>query len=85
MAEQRSPDRGGDEELSNAAKQLREAEPYLSAIWRLVGSALVGVLGGYLLDRWLGTKPWLLLAFSFLGVSVGFYTFVQAMLRLSKR
>lgn len=85
MAEKRPPAGGGDEELSSAAKQMRAAEPYISAVWKLVGGAVVGVLGGYWLDRWLGTTPWMLVALSLVGISVGFYAFLRAMLQLSKR
>ncbi len=85
MAEERPPKGGTDEELSTAAKQMRAAEPYISAVWKLIGGAVVGVLGGYLLDDWLGTKPWLLVGLSVVGISVGFYAFLRAMLQLSKR
>lgn len=71
--------------MSTAAKQMRAAEPYISAVWKLIGGAVVGVLGGYLLDDWLGTKPWLLVGLSVVGISVGFYAFLRAMLQLSKR
>jgi len=85
MAEERPGNRGEDDELSTAAKQMRAAEPYISAVWKLIGGAVVGVLGGYLLDEWLGTKPWLLVGLSVVGISVGFYAFLRAMLQLSKR
>jgi len=85
MAEERPQKGGTDEELSTAAKQMRAAEPYISAVWKLIGGAVVGVLGGYLLDDWLGTKPWLLVGLSVVGISVGFYAFLRAMLQLSKR
>ena len=71
--------------MSTAAKQMRAAEPYISAVWKLIGGAVVGVLGGYLLDDWLGTKPWLLVGLSVVGISVGFYAFLRAMMQLSKR
>ena len=32
---------------------------------------------GWLLDRWLGTKPWLLVAGIVLGAVTGFYQFVR--------
>jgi ATP synthase protein I len=85
MAKNRPGNRDEDEELSNAAKQMRAAEPYISAVWKLVGGAVVGVLGGYLLDGWFGTRPWLLVALSLVGISVGFYAFIKTMLQLSKR
>ncbi|HEV7684015.1 MAG TPA: AtpZ/AtpI family protein [Pyrinomonadaceae bacterium] len=36
---------------------------------------LAGV--GWLLDRWLGTKPWLLLVGTVLGAAAGFYQFIR--------
>jgi ATP synthase protein I len=71
--------------LGRTAQQMRAAEPYLSAVWKLVGGAAVGVLGGYFLDRWLGTTPWILIALSTVGIAVGFYAFLHAMLRMKKR
>lgn len=32
---------------------------------------------GWLMDRWLGTKPWLLVAGIVLGSIVGFYQFIR--------
>lgn len=37
----------------------------------LVASIVVSVAIGYFLDRWLGTKPWLMIAFFFLGALAG--------------
>ena len=37
-----------------------------------VGSILSGLLIGYLLDRWLGTSPWFVIAFIVLGAYSGF-------------
>ena len=37
---------------------------------------------GWLLDRWLGTKPWLLVVGIVLGAIVGFYQFVRLTSRL---
>ena len=37
---------------------------------------------GWLLDRWLGTKPWLLVAGIVLGAIAGFYQFVRLTSRL---
>ena len=43
--------------------------------WRigleLVSALVVGVVIGILLDRWLGTKPWLLILFFVLGSAAG--------------
>jgi ATP synthase protein I len=74
-----------DSELSSTARQMRAAAPYISAVWKMVGGAVVGVLGGLLLDRWLGTKPWMLVGLSVVGISVGFYGFLHEMTRLGKK
>jgi ATP synthase protein I len=37
----------------------------------LVAALLVSVSLGWLLDRWLGTRPWLMVAFFFLGSAAG--------------
>ena len=59
---------------TGAVRQLAMAMelPFL-----LVGGALVGGLLGYLLDRWLHTKPWLMLIVGAAGFAVG----VRDMLR----
>ena len=38
----------------------------------LVVSTFVGLAIGYFLDKLLGTSPWLLIAFTFLGIVAGF-------------
>lgn len=40
---------------------------------QLVGGPLGGGIVGWLLDRWLGTKPWLMLILMFLGFAGGIY------------
>ena len=37
----------------------------------LVSGLLVGLAIGWLLDRWLGTRPWLMIVFFFLGAAAG--------------
>lgn len=74
-----------DDGLSDAARQLQAASPYLSAVWKMVGGAVVGVGGGFLLDRWLGTRPWLMVALSVVGISVGFYGFYGDIVKLGKK
>ncbi len=38
----------------------------------LVVYTFVGVAMGYFLDKWLHTSPWLLIAFTVLGIAAGF-------------
>ncbi|HLL53052.1 MAG TPA: AtpZ/AtpI family protein [Myxococcaceae bacterium] len=86
MAEEPGKDgkRVGDE-LSPMARQYREMTPYVDAVWKLVGGAAFGVLAGYWLDKWLGTTPWLLVGLSTAGIVVGFYAFIRAMTRPSRK
>ncbi len=72
-------------ELGPSARQMRAAMPYISAVWKMVGGTAVGVIGGLLLDRWLGTKPWMLVGLSVVGTVVGFYGFLHEMTRLGKK
>ena len=46
--------------------------------------SVVGFSGiGWLLDRWLGTEPWLLAGGLVLGAAAGFYQFVRLTSKLS--
>jgi ATP synthase protein I len=79
-------DEGRDEDgLSSTAREMRRAQPYLAAVWKLVGGAAVGVIGGLLLDRWTGWTPWALVGLSVLGICAGFYGFIHDVLKLEKR
>ncbi len=55
----------------------------LGMAWRLglelVSALVVGVAIGYLLDRWLGTKPWLLVLFFVLGAAAGMLNVYRTM------
>jgi ATP synthase protein I len=44
----------------------------------LVISTVLGLVGGYYLDRWLGTEPWLLLVGLLLGIAAGFVNLFRA-------
>ena len=50
----------------------------------LPSSIAVGLFFGYLLDRWLGTAPWLLLLFLALGVVSGFLSLFRALKKQMK-
>lgn len=43
----------------------------------LIGGPLGGALIGWLLDRWLGTSPWILLIMLFLGMAAGFRSIIR--------
>jgi ATP synthase protein I len=44
----------------------------------LVISTFLGFGGGYVLDRWLGTAPWLMLVGLLLGIASGFVNLFRA-------
>ncbi|MBI4183409.1 MAG: AtpZ/AtpI family protein [Proteobacteria bacterium] len=48
----------------------------------LVSALIVGVGFGWLLDRWLGTKPWLMVVFFFLGGAAGVLNVYRAVGRM---
>ncbi|MBM3295992.1 MAG: AtpZ/AtpI family protein [Candidatus Aminicenantes bacterium] len=50
----------------------------------LPSSIAVGLFLGYLLDKWLGTGPWLLFIFLLLGIASGFLSLLRGLKRLSK-
>lgn len=51
----------------------------------MVSSIIVGLVMGYYLDEWLGTKPYLLMVFFVLGVLAGFKTVYEDFRRLQRR
>jgi ATP synthase protein I len=48
-----------------------------AAAFSLFASVVSGLIAGWLLDRWLGTSPWLLVAGIVLGAAAGFYELVR--------
>lgn len=73
------------EEMSGFARAMRDAEPYLQATWSFAAAVALGVLAGYFADGKLGTTPWLLLAGSVLGMTIGVYAFVKALLDVERK
>jgi len=47
-------------------------------------SVAIGVLGGYYLDRWLNTSPWLTIFLLLCGVAAGFKRVYQALKELER-
>ncbi|HEX9819407.1 MAG TPA: AtpZ/AtpI family protein [Methylomirabilota bacterium] len=50
----------------------------------LVIATVIGLAGGYYLDRWLGTSPWLTLIGLVLGIAAGFVNLFRAVKRAEK-
>jgi ATP synthase protein I len=65
----------------NAWKALGE----LSSIgFVLVAATVIGLAGGYYLDRWLGTSPWLTLIGLVFGIAAGFVSFFRSVKRAER-
>jgi ATP synthase protein I len=50
----------------------------------MVLATVIGLAGGYFLDQWLGTKPWLLLLGLGLGIAAGFVIFFRSVNRANR-
>jgi ATP synthase protein I len=60
-------------------KDAWKALAELSAIgMTMVLSTVIGLAGGYFLDRWLGTKPWLTLIGLGFGIAAGFVSLFRS-------
>jgi len=57
---------------------------YTSLGFILPAGAVAGYLGGWGLDRWLHTTPWLSLVLAFLGAAAGLIEVVRILLRAEK-
>jgi ATP synthase protein I len=49
----------------------------------LVVATVIGGAFGYLLDRWLGTNPWLLIVGVFVGTAAGFLNIYRIVSRMT--
>jgi ATP synthase protein I len=54
-----------------------------AAAFSLFSAVVAGLIIGWLLDRWLGTKPWLLVTGIILGAVAGFYEFIRSTAKIS--
>ncbi len=51
----------------------------------LVSGLIVGLIIGYFLDKALGTKPWLLIIFIFLGLGAGIFNVLRAAKQIEEK
>jgi F0F1-type ATP synthase assembly protein I len=85
MADPGDPERR-ERGLSGLAEGYQKAAPYLGASTSLVGSVLAFSLGGYWLDKKVGTgKPWFFIAGALIGMVGGFISFFHTVLGLPGR
>ena len=50
----------------------------------LVAAVAVGTIIGFILDKWFGTKPWLILIFFFIGVIAGILNVIKSAKKMQK-
>ena len=67
--------------LQQLQANIRRAGPAAAASYSLIGAILLLGGGGHLVDRWLGSAPWGLLAGLMLGLIVGFYELAKTVWR----
>ena len=67
----------------NEQQITRKSGIVYGAVLSLASATVAFLLVGWLLDRWLRTGPWLLVAGIVLGAVVGFYQFIRMMSRVS--
>ena len=76
------PARGADPGVGAAfARMMRQAGPFMAAASTLSGALVFGALAGFWLDKRLGTRPWLVLAGTLVGLAVGMYAVARVALR----
>ena len=63
---------------------FRRLADLTSLVLLLPSSIAVGLFFGYLLDKLLGTRPWMLFAFFLLGTASGFYSLLRGLKRYMK-
>lgn len=73
---------GGNEayQPTDWRESFREAAPYLGLGMQIAASMALFVGGGYLLDQWLGTLPWM----TVLGAVAGLVGVVALIVRVSQ-
>jgi ATP synthase protein I len=72
-------DRMRQVEADKAAKEQGDASNRAGrlVVNQLIGGPLGGGIVGWLLDRWLGTGPWLMLILMFVGFAGGFINVIR--------
>ena len=51
----------------------------------LVSGVIVRLVMGYYLDKWLGTRPWLLVVFLIFGIIAGYRNMFREMQRIERK
>lgn len=81
MAEPR-PHGPGDQD--RRGQLARDSFRYMDVGWTMLASVTGGILGGWLLDRWLHTGPWLMVTGAMLGIGIGLYELILVAVKKPK-
>ena len=73
---------GGPGQGAKGAGTFRQLGGLLSIGWTFALSIGIGLLLGMGFDRWLGTRPWGMIAFLLLGITSGFVSLFRIVSRL---
>jgi ATP synthase protein I len=80
-------DRLQQAEAKRTAK--RQPDPAVQAgqlvLSQLVGAPLGGGIVGWVLDRWFGTRPWLMIVMLFVGFAVGIWNVIRISSKASSK
>jgi ATP synthase protein I len=60
-----------DPRSKNDSSSMRQIALAIELPFVLIGPAVVGGVIGYFLDRWLHTKPWIMIVLGLCGVAAG--------------
>jgi len=63
-------------------RNLNRGEPSILASYALIGAVIAFGGAGYMLDRYVDSSPWFLIAGLLLGICAGFYNLVKTTWRL---
>lgn len=74
-----------DKEPSGEMKGAGAYGMAMRLVGDLVSGLLVGFLIGFWLDKWLGTKPWFLIVFIFLGLGAGIFNVMRSAKQLTAK
>lgn len=67
----------------NDQEVARKSGMVYAAVFAIISAILGFLLVGWLLDRWLGTGPWLLVTGIVVGAVAGFYEFIRLISKVS--